>query len=851
MRTDPMIRLQRKSKKSCLSENVRALNVTRLRFRDTHASFAAICFLHGYLLLPRLFASSAAFYFSRGYLLLSWLFTSSAAICFFCDVSLYLLDKNVSRDPFPKSTEFNADHYAILVAHSASFWKFPEPFLCLVGMSRYYTMDEDTYLSFFMTTERVHMDLLAFIQVANPTKVKVGERERAEGEAKLLDSAVGRVVSLLPVALACAGSELEASVDRVIANENVVAEKHKRPRKKRQVVTDARGFSHPLKKLRRDHGTSSGAATGGKSLYVLKELLASSMLNIEVGVAAVATLPLVTSSLSATPEHESGVPTDSITELNLRTIVMTEAVVTSHDVNDPPVLETGTNVTSPVYASMFYDFDFMKTKKADTMSPSYFAKQDLSMGSRELNSETLHQIREMDYHHLFTEFNVGTARQACLNAKVKMRIEYCLIENLKAHLLLKETKAVEAARLRAQVFAAEATEKMHTAEIDALKQRNVALKNENDSFDGEVAELQSSVSAMDLELKDLNVVMYSLRSQKDGLVDQVHALETTCSGLRDQVSGYERLKKQIEEFQDAQINIINDKVEKLDADLLEMALHLEEKFYSHLLTTIFGQRWLLTHGLKLAVDKCLNSQEYLLALGAVISRAIDKGMQNGFSSGINHEKASRSLADVVTYNPAAEADYNSALQRLREVNFPLLAELKSHKDASTTNVMDLLRLEGPLADAPRMSDLQPDVEQLKLPIHHLEDQLVLGETSLSFSLSVTHSRVERIREDIAAQRSGLIDIWVPLVDPLSAKSLIGEASTSDSVPAAVVTITSLSNTFASASSVPPITIEDYEIVGIDGLEDAQGNDQGNVASFPTVKFKKEELDTNLERDPPS
>ncbi|GJW57334.1 hypothetical protein Tco_0104065, partial [Tanacetum coccineum] len=642
-------------------------------------------------------------------------------------------------DPFPKSTEFNADDYAVLVAHPAPFWKFLEPFLCLVGMS-----------------------------LADPTKVKVGERERTEGEARLLDSIVGHVVPLLPVALARAESELEASADRlfnkdgsmdqgdsaagsdqdaetelvtgvkIIADENVVAEKLKRPCKKRPV------------------------------------LLASSMLNVEVGVAAVSTLPLVTSSVSVTPEHESGAPTDSITGLNLRTIgaserfvissdsshhssthasraegdsiirfvvvppMMTEAVVTSHVVNAPSVSvpETGANVTSPVHASMFHDSDSTKTMKADVASPSYSAKQDLSMGSRELNAETLHQvfvlqwnvlndsllddsdvsqefvdhlappalfsqICEMDYHHFFTEFNVGTARQACLNAEVRMRTEYCLserkrlesgcekqadllkarddeVENLKAQLLLKETEAAEAARLRAQ--------------------------NENYSLDGKVAELQSSVAAKDLELKDLNVAMYSFRSQNDGLLDQ------------------------IEEFQDAQMNIINDKI-----GLLEMALHLEEKFYPHLLNTISGR-----------------------------SRAIGKGMQDGLSDGIDHGKAGRSMADIVAYNPAAEADYNSALQRLREVDFPLLAELSSHKDASTVDIMDLLRLEDSLADALRMNDLQPDIEQLTLPIHRPEDQVVLGETSLSFALSV------------------------PLVDPLSTKNLIGMASTSGSVSTVVV-----------------------------------------------------------------
>ncbi|GKD70930.1 hypothetical protein Tco_1325020 [Tanacetum coccineum] len=280
-----------------------------------------------------------------------------------------------------------------------------------------------------------------------------------------------------------------------------------------------------------------------------------------------------------------------------------------------------------------------------------------------------------------------------------------------------------------------------------------------------------------------------------------------------------------------------------------------KKLYPHLLTIISGRRWLLTCGLKLNVVKCLNSLEYLTALGSAISRAIENGMQSGLSAGINHRKAGRSLEDVVAYNPAVEADYNFSLQRLRKVDFPLLAELSSHKDASVTDIMNPLRLESPLADAPRMSDLQPDVEQLMLPIHQFEDQVVLGETSLSFALSVAHSQVEKIRGNVAAQRSALVDVWVPLVEPLSAENFMGVVGTSDSVPTIVGTTTVLSTTFASTSSVPPITTDDYEVVSADGQEDDQGNIQGNVqenvASFPTVEYEKEKLDTTPEHDPSS
>ncbi|GKE46268.1 hypothetical protein Tco_1477526 [Tanacetum coccineum] len=129
-----------------------------------------------------------------------------------------------------------------------------------------------------------------------------------------------------------------------------------------------------------------------------------------------------------------------------------------------------------------------------------------------------------------------------------------------------------------------------------------------------------------------------------------------------------------------------------------MALYLEEKFYPHLLTTIFGHRWLLTHGMELAISKCLNSTEYLSALGAAIGKAVEKGMQDGLSAGITYGTEGRALTDVAAYNPFEEADYISALQRLQSVNFSLLAELRSNKDASIDTLMNILRLEDTLAE---------------------------------------------------------------------------------------------------------------------------------------------------------
>ncbi|GKD06685.1 hypothetical protein Tco_1181659, partial [Tanacetum coccineum] len=45
---------------------------------------------------------------------------------------------------------------------------------------------------------------------------------------------------------------------------------------------------------------------------------------------------------------------------------------------------------------------------------------------------------------------------------------------------------------------------------------------------------------------------------------------------------------------------------------------------------------------------------------------------------------------------------------------------------------------------------------------------------------------------------------------------MGVASISDSMPVSAATMTALSTTFASASSIRPITIEDYEVADADG-----------------------------------
>nr|GEZ97755.1 hypothetical protein [Tanacetum cinerariifolium] len=614
------------------------------------------------------------------------------------------------KDPFLKSSEFNAEYFATLIALSAPFHKYQESFLCLVGISCYYTLDEDVYPEFLGDNDE-GMDLLAFIRTANPTKVRVAERQRAKNKPRLLESTVGRVVPLLPIAPARASSELEASVDKLFDEgasgdgqdadvrpvamttdtivEDVAPLQPRRQRKRKTTVADAGGPSHPPKKLREDYGALGGASTAGKSMYAIQSLFTEAVLDVEARGEAIPTLPFVTSSVSATPEREDKSPTDYVPGLISEPLVPRKGSLSLHIL---PIISV-----------------LILRKLKAPVAPSLFGVSSSSTGRTDSVPDGFSDVSGSDFL-IGAEYNIREKRKLRVvfdEQAELLKVKDGEIESLKAQFLLKEAEAVEAIRLRGE------------REIE---------KNE---LGVKVTDLSASIKVRQQEVADLDAQVTAVKLQKDNLVGQVHELEISSAGLQEKVAAYEGFVGQLEKFQDEKLEEVNEKFDKLCADFVDMALHLEEKFYPHLLTTISGRQWLLTYGMELAVAKCLNSIEYLSALGAAISKAVEKGMQEGLPAGITHGAKGRQLADVAAYNPSAEADYLSALQYLQSVNFSLITELKSNKDASVDTIINLLRSNDVLAERLGLTESQPYVNQLMVPIHHSPDQRVVGASALS------------------------------------------------------------------------------------------------------------------------
>nr|GEW20317.1 hypothetical protein [Tanacetum cinerariifolium] len=229
-----------------------------------------------------------------------------------------------------------------------------------------------------------------------------------------------------------------------------------------------------LEKLREDYGALGGASTAGKSRSAVQSLFTGVVLNAEARGEPILTLPFVTSFVSATPECEDKSPADSVTELNLRIIGVPQRFVISSDSfhhsganiaevkvdfivrSSAPAIATVTTVTVTVNADATADRVPVAPSLFGVGSSSTGRTDSVPGGFSDVSGSDfliggIHCCR-MDHDQLFTEFNVGAARQISLSAEAELlKVRDREIESLKAQLLLKEAEAAKAIRLRAEL----------------------------------------------------------------------------------------------------------------------------------------------------------------------------------------------------------------------------------------------------------------------------------------------------------------------------------------------------------------------------------------------------------------
>nr|GEY00476.1 hypothetical protein [Tanacetum cinerariifolium] len=277
-------------------------------------------------------------------------------------------------------------------------------------------------------------------------------------------------------------------------------------------------------------------------------------------------------------------------------------------------------------------------------------------------------------------------------------------------------------------------------------------------FIAQVARRNQRIQARESEIKNLEALLDTEAGMKRAAKEKSAGLSQELERMRAQflelqVSN-ERLSQQVDALQ-----------QQMYARLDAMSIDFDEELYPHMLTAIAGRRWVIGHGLHLAIMKCTESLEMRQAFADVVSAGVTKGMSEGLKYGVDHGHAQWTVESLKAYDPEAEAKFVAALQSLKDLKYPLLDQLEGLRDAPMDVIMASLYLEGDTGeDAPQfIRDLRPSSSQLTIPVYpeKKRNRIVCRTHEVG---SVHHARSDRV------------SVYAPIVVPQGLALLLVDAA---------------------------------------------------------------------------
>ncbi|GJZ33921.1 hypothetical protein Tco_0579357 [Tanacetum coccineum] len=408
----------------------------------------------------------------------------------------------LEKDSAPHLIAHQEQTVKLLKSHKAPFRRFPECFLCLVGLSLYYPFDENSYPAFEYPNGS-EMGLFDFIKTADPRKVQAVEVQNGDDQVTLLESTRH---CFMPLVIPTAGG-----------SSSVAAAEVSTPTEEGQ------------ENLRVDHPTPV-SGTGGKTLVGLEQIrLADSRLPDREQLSFHSVAPSSQESkgfldsyaqtnlrIHTTVESSStlGIPVDT----TAAAITSTRAAVTNFATDVNPDLAG----PSQPKGSEGSDDSF---SEQPTLGPSgakcwYVPRWNITNDSLlddGFSCRTLvdrfalpaffFALRTMDYGQLYTEFNVRAARQVCIGAEVRSRAEHELElkENLRAKYAARDKSAL-------------------TAEVSVLKMIVTQKDHDISLLDSRAACLTSTLDDAKVACAEAGDKITSLAFERDRLVSEVSSL---------------------------------------------------------------------------------------------------------------------------------------------------------------------------------------------------------------------------------------------------------------------------------------------------------------------------------------
>ncbi|GJY25947.1 hypothetical protein Tco_0400673 [Tanacetum coccineum] len=378
------------------------------------------------------------------------------------------------------------------------------------------------------------------------------------------------------------------------------------------------------------------------------------------------------------------------------------------------------------------------------------------------------ELRHLPNTEFLAQYNVNLAWQVALGSQMRLRFEQevRLLKKARAQVARRseriQVREEEIKRLGEEVESLKVVEaKVHglrnqTKNLETLLEAEVDMKKATEAKNAELAK----------ELESLRAKFSDLQLNNNQLSQQVSTLQV-------QVTSEERIKTAFEEFKKCEDNKVEQRCAEMDARLDKPSVDIDEELYPHMLTMIAGRHWVIGHGLRLAIMKCIRYIEIRQAFANVVSAGLAKGMSEGLKYDIEHGKAGRDLADVEAYDLEANNKLVKALKDLKDLKYPM----------SDTR-----------EDAPQwIRDLRSSSSQLKIPIYPEvrapEDPwAVKEEVPLEDTIAANISRAEKKKKcrvvcrthgigSAHHARSDGIPVSVPTVVPQGLAILLADAGT--------------------------------------------------------------------------
>ncbi|GJS22174.1 putative heat shock protein 70 family protein [Tanacetum coccineum] len=404
------------------------------------------------------------------------------------------------------------------------------------------------------------MGLLDFIKTSDPRKVRAVEVQKGDDQVTLLESARHCFMPL--VIPAAGGSSFVAATEIPALTEGG-----------QEDVAEENAY---LELADPDEGTamvrqSEEEVTGGKNTLAVWSRLLPACSRL------LATRKLVCTPSVAPPSQES----ESFVDLSAQASLQIRTTVGSSSTLSAPV-DTVAATTTSTKAKLAADVNL------NLAGPSQLEESEGS-------DDSFCELATFDPSEA-----KRAARQICLGSEVRSRAEHELElkEKLNAKYAargkLLEEKDSEILRLKSQLAEKEA----EAAEVVRLRDQVSSLSGEKSALTAEVSALKVTITQKDHDISLLDSRATHLESALN---------DAQVSSLR---AGFKDFKEKMEVQQEEQAQELYNRVAELEAHVMDVSGRLEGEFYPTYLTLLAGRRWLLTHGIQLAILKCLKSSEY-------------------------------------------------------------------------------------------------------------------------------------------------------------------------------------------------------------------------------------------------